>query len=781
MAEYDNAVNEGDVRIVSFTETSDYRYTAPVSFSFRGESAPVRKWGDVYVRVVNILFREYPDRMASLVGVVPQGKNRIDIAADTGTMIGPQKLENGLYLETNWSASCIVRKIRGFLDLCGVNLDDVRIGYVRRGQNMDVAQGKPGKEQVAKTQPAAQKRVANEGDPISCFARLDTDEDFRFTRPLAVTYFDEEYPVASWVDAFAQVANCLARDCPDKFRQIVGKPIGRGKLVNICATSSELTEGPQMTYRRLENGLWLQSSMSTNAISAKIKALLTFCGVGREHVRIEYIRRSGTRDTAPDAEIQEETFEVADFAPYRKLLAERFPKGFRLDSAIDMERFRECWREMYGSEPGADEQTVREVIAGNTVRSGKFSYLPEMMLPEPAARRLLGYIYECFREGKKFIYFDALYKKFQPEFEGTRIHNSQMLRSYLEYVSGGDFYIRKNYLSADASARANPADEIRSCMAALGVPVKIEDLESALPHIDSKIILRTICGQNSGEFVHNRKHEYFHESIIHFTERETDAITQIIQQGIGEKGYMAGGEVTARLEEQLPAVLERYPFLSRTGLRGVIAYQFRDRFSFQGKIISPLGEDLSIAEVFARFVRSRDSFTLGDLQALARELDAQVPYDAVYENSLRVRKDLFVSRNQAAFDTAATDAAIARFVGSEDYIPLREISFFGSFPEAGFPWNEFLLEHYAADFSEEFCLMHTWYHKEGTTGAIVRKSARFRDYNALLAQELAGAQIPLEIDTALAYLVERGLLFRDQYKYIDAVTAEARAIRAGRG
>lgn len=145
LAEYDSAKNEEDIQIVSFTGAGDYRFTAPVSFSFRGENTPVKKWRDVYVRLVNILFREYPERMASLVGGGPGGKSRIDIAEDASILIYPKELENGLYLDTNWSASDIVRKIRGFLDFCGVDLDDVRIGYVRTGQNKDVARDKPKK------------------------------------------------------------------------------------------------------------------------------------------------------------------------------------------------------------------------------------------------------------------------------------------------------------------------------------------------------------------------------------------------------------------------------------------------------------------------------------------------------------------------------------------------------------------------------------------------------------------------------------------------------------
>ena len=179
-----------------------------------------------------------------------------------------------------------------------------------------------------------------------------------------------------------------------------------------------------------------------------------------------------------------------------------------------------------------------------------------------------------------------------------------------------------------------------------------------------------------------------------------------------------------------------------------------------------------MSDVFAHFAASHDYFTLEQLNFLKRDLDTPIYFDSVYANSLRINKEEFVSRDQASFDIEATDAAISRFC-TGDYIALRDISFFGSFPSAKFPWNGFLLEHYVADFSKKFKLLHIGFTAGTPVGAIVRRSSRFNDFDELVSAELAANSIPLNRESALKYLVDIGLLARRNYRGIDQVLSNA--------
>lgn len=735
----EESVNEGktDELKVSFTESRNYSYTRPSDLEYFGRHYSIRNWTQAYVQTLKCLFEDYPDRISSMQGKCIRGKGRIDIADTVGSdaMLAPCEIADDLFLETNESAADIIKKIGLFLNLCDVDYDEVKILYsFSRGNRRQV--------NTVQIKSNGSESGGHNADGLSFYDWLTK------TCGMAEGTGRSYDSAINTIDKYAQEHN-----------------IGNGTLrgTTDVAVVSKTADDLFQTAEFME----LNQSQH-NRFRAALRRY------------VEYLSGGGSMAIGDRTAKVEETFEGVDFAPYRKLLIEKFPKGFRIDSGLSMGRFRSFWETMYKTELTESNEDIRKRINYITIRCNDFVYLPEMMMSEQTAERIFSYIAECFQDGKMAVYFDALYKEFENEFEGKRINNPEMLKSYLAFANNGRFYIHKNYLTKDAHAKVDSTDEVRNYMMTIGVPVTVDDLKAALSHINADAVYRAVAGSHSAEFVRNQKGEYFHADIIQFTQQEIDTITEMIQRAIDDKGYMGGKELTDAIEVKLPTVMERYPFLEWLGLRDVIAYKLRDMFSFKRKIISPYGQNLSMTEVFAHFASTRDYFTLEQLNSLKRDLDTPIYFDSVYANSLRINADEFVSRDQAAFDIEATDAAISRFC-TGDYIALREISFFGSFPNAGFPWNVFLLEHYIAEFSKDFKLLHSGFTAGKPVGAIVRRSSRYNDFDELLSAELAVSGIPLDRENALQYLVDNGLLARKNYGKIEQVLSTAKQQRLTKG
>lgn len=535
----------------------------------------------------------------------------------------------------------------------------------------------------------------------------------------------------------------------------------------------------------------LRGASDAKAVSETIVALFQneeFIEINnRQHNRFRFALRkyqqylscdyAANTETENNVDAAADEFEDVDFTLYREVLSSDFPKGFRIDSKLDLKRFRVFWERKYGTTLADEDDTVRRCISHITIKYGDLVYLPENMMSTQTAQRIGYYIAECFGEGKPAVYYDALYKEFQLELADSRINNPEMLKCYLASANAGKFYFKKSYLTVDVNANVDPIAEVRDYMITLGLPIMLDDLKNALSHIDGNAVGQAVTGSNSDEFVRNQKGEYFHADIIHFAQSEMDTITELIQQAIDDRDYMGGKELTDAIKVKLPSVKERSPFLTWLGLRNVIAYKLQDVFSFRGNIISAYGQDLSMSDVFAHFAKVHDHFTLEQLNSLKSDLGTSIYFDAIYENALRINREEFVSLERASFDVTATDAAISRFCDG-DYIAVKEVSFFGSFPDAGFPWNGFMLEHYVANYSGRFRLMHIGFTAGMPTGAVVKKSAFYDDYNDLLGTELANSPIALNRDNALQYLVDAGFLARRNYSDIDMVLSIARMKRS---
>lgn len=473
-------------------------------------------------------------------------------------------------------------------------------------------------------------------------------------------------------------------------------------------------------------------------------------------------------------------FSDVDFNHYKKILSDYYKKGFRFNDKLSLKRFRMQWQKTFGDELQYDDEIICKHIAHITLNHGDMAYLPEFFLSESTKQKLLMYIHELFENGKYVIYYEALYKEFSEDFSYGRINNVDMLKTYLEYINDGSMYLKKYYIAFDNSIEVDNADEIRNLLISYGMPMQTDDIISSLSHISEDKIKWTLSGHNSQEFVRNQVGEYFHANIIEFTPREMDFIIDWISLAIADKEYMGGKELTDVIESKLPSVKERYPFLTWLGLRDVLAYKLRDSFSFKGKIISAYGQELSMTDVFSDFAKRHNSFTLSQLKMLKNDLDTPIYFDSIYSNSLRINKEEFVSSDYASFDVIATDSAIDSFCQG-DFISIKEVTLFGSFPDAHFPWNQFLLQHYVANYSKKYKLLHTGFNAGTPVGAITKRSSEIESFDEVVIRALANSNISLNSDNALQFLYDEGYLARRNLGNIDTLIVKANLYRAKKG
>ena len=161
---------------------------------------------------------------------------------------------------------------------------------------------------------------------------------------------------------------------------------------------------------------------------------------------------------------------------------------------------------------------------------------------------------------------------------------------------------------------------------------------------------------------------YFLEGCVHFSNSELEWISQFIEGGIEDRDFVAGNELVDAVYVHFPDIKEMYQQITPVGMRNVIGYKLKDRFSFNGNIISKYGEELSMAEVYAKYCQKHSRFTLDELNVLKQELGATIYFDEIYANSLRINQNEFVSLDLAQFDVKATDESNRSFLHRPVYL-----------------------------------------------------------------------------------------------------------------
>lgn len=463
---------------------------------------------------------------------------------------------------------------------------------------------------------------------------------------------------------------------------------------------------------------------------------------------------------------------------YKELLDKYFQKGFRMESSLDMKKLRRFYQEQYGAELSDEDDLVCQGISSVTILHDGKAYLPDSMLSQEKKEKLLQYIEDRFSSGCDAIYYGALFTEFEEAFQGERIYTPEMLKTYLSYINKGNYVLQRSYLAKDYTVQMNPEDDIREYLKEAAGPVEVERLAAELSYIPEQKIKFALSTNN--DFIWNATGEYFYEDCVHFSNSELEWISQFILDGIEERDFVTGNELVEAVEAHFPDIKEMYQWITPVGMRNVIGYKLNDRFSFNGNIISKYGEDLSMAEVYAKYCRKHSRFTLDELNVLKQELGSTIYFDEIYANSLRISQNEFVSQDMAQFDVEATDEAIGRICTGQ-YMSLQEIRDFGTFPYAGYPWNEYLLEHFVANYSQKFMLLHIGFSANVCAGAIVKQASSCKDFNDLLVDILANSNIVLDEDSALEYLRQQGYIARRRYSDIGRIVTEAKVVRSKKG
>lgn len=466
---------------------------------------------------------------------------------------------------------------------------------------------------------------------------------------------------------------------------------------------------------------------------------------------------------------------------YRKILIENFSRNFRYDSRLELKKFKAFWREEFSEELTDSDWEIQNNISRITILYSegerKFALIPETILSEKNKQNLLAYIDSLFKSGKNAIYYNALYEETLDFLYDSKVNNADILKEYLKYIDEEGMIFKNWYFSME-NIEIDPMLEVKDYLINKAKPINQEVICNNLSHIPRKKIIGIL--HNNKEFIRNSTGVYFHPDSIIIDDKEINGISQIIGNEIERNGFITEKELIKFLKSKFPQISEKYYQLTDLGLRDFIGYKLKDEYSFNSKIISRKWEKLSVRDIFEKFCEKNKKITLMELKMLKKDLNTAIYFDVIYNQKLRINEEEFVCKELANFDVDKIDNVIDEYCYDE-YISIQAIRYFFSFPECRFKWNSYLLEHYIAEYSKKYKLVHINFNENSCVGAIVKVSSKIETFYDLVVRVLVDSNIILDTSTALDYLYDQGYLGRRSYKNIDKALIQAKAMKEKRG
>lgn len=451
------------------------------------------------------------------------------------------------------------------------------------------------------------------------------------------------------------------------------------------------------------------------------------------------------------------------------VLSSHFANGYRLNSPIEMARFRIFAAEDLGKELTlTDEELKSYITACGTIFEGKV-----YAVSTQAKERIRGLSDDYFADGAQAIFFAEFYAKNENWLFEASVVSEDMLIGILRSLFPKLSFTQSYFGYTEASVITTLEGEILRVWGD-DVLLTYGQLAGRLQYIPLERI-KSILGQN-GEFIWNSVETFTHVSRIKITDEERKVIRESAMRGCKARGYAVITDLP------FGEIEERNCELSITAIHNAV-YRIclSDKFDKKGKIVARKGAVIDALTIMKKYCRTIGKCSLGDLLTYEKELTGEVhrwiSMEAGNTVLIRIDKDTYVADRYVHFNTDIIDKTIGLFVKG-DYLPLKSFTTFGAFSDCGQTWNLFLLESYCRRFSRKF-RFDTSSVNSRNAGAVIRKSCSM-DYTEIMTDAVANADLPLK-DTAVAkFLFEGGYTGRSTTARVNEIIDKAKVIRESR-
>lgn len=447
----------------------------------------------------------------------------------------------------------------------------------------------------------------------------------------------------------------------------------------------------------------------------------------------------------------------------KKVLAQYFSRGFRLNSPIELKRFRTFYKILHGKNMQFTNNSLEDYIRRIGFEYDGKIYLVEKVVSSQFMKEIREYIRSVFMHKREYIFYKALYTHFEDEFLDSQISDIDMLKCWLQVAFIRDFTFTKNYIARSNYVTVSIRDEVESFVRDSQSVINLDQIINALDFLPSDKVQHE--WNSIDELITNGRNERFHIETFIASSNEREKIAQLISTYLQDNPFITGDALIDELRMNLPEMFDNNASLSSLGVRNAIAYHLKDRFAFRNNIISDKNDELDGAKAMVAFCRNRGYFTMEDAEGMADVIGSalNVYLEHISKVAIRVNDMDFVPINEIVFDTEGIDKALDIYI-SGDFAPFISIEHFEAFPACGeYPWNLRLLESYLLTANSRYAYYHsTFLAKESIAGAIVKKNSSLKSYEDVLVQALGEADIILDESSANDYLYEKGLIARRQ-------------------
>ncbi len=312
-----------EYRIIDFSNIGSLEYTKPVSLKYFNTEKPEKSWRVLYIDFCTFALADYPDDFEAMKRECLSGKTAMWLVNEEN--IAPLKsakdIGSGFYIETNRSALVFVKNIRRIMDYCEMDYENVIIQY-----SAPASQKNPGNFEVKSLQISSKAQERS-------YHREDKENFYQ------------------WMLNHEKMAEATCRGYVSSVKS-AEKYASEHGIDFIHLYGVELSVAKESADKLFSDAGFVKfNEVQHNRLRAAITKLLLFLGDD------DWSPSTGRVQVKRENEYSPEKLRL-----YADVLKEYFPKGYRLDSNLEMKKFRGYFEEANGESLEEETDIIKKIF-----------------------------------------------------------------------------------------------------------------------------------------------------------------------------------------------------------------------------------------------------------------------------------------------------------------------------------------------------------------------------------------------------------------------------------
>lgn len=404
---------------------------------------------------------------------------------------------------------------------------------------------------------------------------------------------------------------------------------------------------------------------------------------------------------------------------YSIIVKEYFKDGIKLSDDNSIEFVRKIFKEKFGREDACENnRAIAARIESDNVLCDRGTYIsPDYIdINLKTLEKIKRYILD-FHENSIFI--ADVYRKFEDELScKSNIDNRYFLHGALKYYYGDEFIFTKDNIVKDLNRTMTSHEIFEKFLSSKNAPVSKKEIRKVYPGWTDSMFNNAVALNKNILYWDNGF--FISAKALNMKDDWTRNLKTIVEDSFAKnRGYTNANIIYKEVKKAMSEFVKWNNIKNSFNLYSILEYSFGNMYYFRRPHIlqERPKKQFTTMDLFYTLIENKKKISYDEFYNYfkALEFTERTIYNAFHKVSkdlIEINDNSYVLKNTFNIDDNSIEKVrtnIKNIMINREYLPLRGIENFDSYPAIGYGWNSYLLEAIVKEYIPEYRIIEKYF------------------------------------------------------------------------